>query len=234
MRSVSSARLAVALAALLVIAFAIKSPLSFLTIERTVIASSPSPGARAADTLEIPLRPRSRLCVGPLTLDPATGAANFFLPAAQPGTATLEVVARAPGYRDGTTVRVDIAPPGTPVSAPLRPPPRVVSGNLCVRNRGGRTVRLIGTNNPNWIGIPKTSIDGQELMNQAMALTFIERKRQSILDRLGTIVRHATDLTGGAVPFAVGWLIIVGFVVATPVAILLLFWLALRESGLDD
>jgi hypothetical protein len=36
------------------------------------------------------------------------------------------------------------------------------------------------------------------------------------------------------VPFAVGWLIIVGFVVATPVAILLLFWRALRESGLDD
>jgi hypothetical protein len=234
MRSVSSARAAIALAVLLVLAGAVASLWPFITRDRAAITASPSPGPRSADHVDIPLRPRSELCVAPVTIDTASAVAAFTVNSPTVGTTRVDVLTSAPGYRRRAALDVDLRASGTPVNAPVGPPPRRVTGRVCVRNATRHRIALAGTNNPQWIGVARTSIDGRELQNQAIALTLLEPRSQSILDRLGTIVRHATDLTGGAVPFAVGWLIIVGFVVATPVAILLLFWLALRESGLDD
>jgi len=231
MGSVSSARLAIALAALLLIAGAIKTWWPFVTIERAVITSTPSPGPRVADAIEIPLRPRSRMCVGPLTIDRTTARAAFTVGAPRSGTADLTVVAAGNSYRRAARLDVDLLPAGTPVSARVGSPPRHVTGEVCIRNDGRRPIALFGTSNPEWIGLARTSIDGQEVVNQGMALTLLEERPRSILDRLGTIVRHATDLTGGAVPFVLGWLIVVGFVLITPPAILALYWLVLRDSA---
>jgi hypothetical protein len=200
----------------------------FLTQERVVVTSTPSPGP-TGPAFDIPLAPGSRACVAPVAIDRATGQAQFTLaPTTQP--VTLAVEATAPGYRSRREVRIEHNAKAQSVSAPLSAPSRNVKGDICVRNAGPSRVALAGTNNPVWIGVARTSIDGRELQAQAIALNLLESRRQSLIDRLGTVVHRAVDFTDNLMPFWLAWLLVVALVIGTPFAIFAAFWASLRAS----
>jgi hypothetical protein len=192
----------------------------FLTQQRVVITSTPSPGPRGVP-IGIPLRPGSQLCVAPVELDAHTQRAQVWLWAAQPGPTALQVT---PG---GTTVRPVLTNAPTAVQLPLP----ATGTQVCVRNASASRIRFTATNDPIAIGLAHTAVDGQALQGQAVELELVEAGRQSILGRLGTIVHHAADFTGDLMPFWLAWPLVVALVIGTPLAILFGFWTTLRADG---
>ncbi|HEX7297884.1 MAG TPA: hypothetical protein VF257_02685 [Solirubrobacteraceae bacterium] len=200
----------------------------FLSRERLVVTSTPSPGP-IGPSVGIPLGPGSRACVAPAAIDRSTGQAQFTLaPRTQPASVVLE--AEAPGYRSRREVTIAPNAKAQSVRAPLASPPHDVTGSICVRNAGRSPIGLAGTNNPVWIGLATTSVDGRKLDGQAVALTLLEPERQSLLDRLGTIVHRASDFTGHLMPFWLAWVLVVALVIGTPFAVFAAFWATLRTD----
>jgi hypothetical protein len=198
----------------------------FVTQDRFVATATPSPGP-AGPSFDIPVPPRSSVCVAPTTIDHATGQAQFTLaPTSRPASLTVE--ANAKGYSSIRALSVPASPEQQQVNAPLVAPDRTVSGSVCVRNAGAARVALAGTNNALWIGVPKTSRDGRVLPGQAIALNLLEARKASLLDRLGTIAHRASDFTGHLMPFWLAWLVVVALVIGTPFAIFAAFWTTLR------
>jgi hypothetical protein len=200
----------------------------FVTQDRFVATSTPSPGP-AGPSFDIPLAPGSSVCVAPTAIDPATGRAQFTLaPTSRPVSLTVEANGR--GYRSVRSVRLPASSMQQQVNAPLARPARTVTGSVCVRNAGTSRVALAGTNNAVWIGLARTSRDGRVLPGQAIALNLVETREQSVLDRLGTISSRAADLTGHLVPSWLAWILAVTLVVGTPFAIFAAFWTTLRDE----
>lgn len=203
----------------------------FVTNERTVVTSTPSPGPNGP-ALNIPLAPGSRLCVTPAAIDVATRQAQVALaPTTQ--SVTLAVEASGPGYQSRQDITVAPSAKVQSVNGGLSGPPRNVTGDVCLRNVSDTRVALLGTNNPAWIGLARTTIDGRELENQAIALNLVEGRRQSLVSRLGTIVHRASDFTDGLMPFWLAWIVVVGLVLGIPFAVFGAFWSALRASETD-
>lgn len=204
----------------------------FLTEQRVVFASTPSPGPRATG-IAIPLKPHSRLCVAPVTLDPTVARARFTLAAARPGPARIEVQARAPGYGSDTSLEPSLQRTAMPVAIPIRRPGRAATGTLCIRNAGSSRLLFTGTNDRLSIGAAQTSVDGKKLDGEAIELELLEARTQSVLGRLGTIVHRAADLTGNLMPFWLAWMVVVALVMGTPIAVFAGFWATLRSGEAD-
>jgi hypothetical protein len=200
----------------------------FVTQDRVVATSTPSPGP-TGPSFDIPIPAGSSVCVAPTAIDPATGQAQFTLaPTSRPARLTVE--ASGGGYRSVRDVSMPASPRQQQVNAPLARPPHTITGSVCVRNAGTARLALAGTNNAVWIGVARTSRDGRPLPGQAIALNLIESRRQSLLDRLGTISGRASDLTGHLVPSWLAWILAVALVVGTPFAIFAAFWTTLRSE----
>jgi hypothetical protein len=202
----------------------------FLLRSHPVATSTPSPGPRAS-RLDITLKPGSEACVRPVALDRATAQAQVLVSSRRPGTATLGIEASAPGYRAQRTVTVPTSSEVRGARAAIQPPPRDLTGSVCVRNTGTAPVSLFGTNEATSIGLAQTSVDGRSLgAAPAIKLTLLEARDRSILGRLGTIMHRASDFTGGLLPFWLAWPLVVVFVLAAPFAIFAAFRLAFREE----
>lgn len=199
----------------------------FVTEQRVVVTSTPSPGP-VFSPVPIELKPGSRACVEPLAIDPATARAQVAL--SGKGTATVTVVAEAPGYRHEQAVPVQLAPKPAAVELPITPPSRTLEGKLCVVNTGRTRVNVLATNELPAIGLARTSVDGQRRDNRGMALNLFEAQRHSLVGRLGTILHRASDLTGGLMPFWLTWLLVVVLVVGTPFAIFAAYATTLRDD----
>jgi hypothetical protein len=222
------ARLAALLGLVVALAGALHWWKPFLTQERVVVTSTPSPGP-TGPPVYIPLGPRSRLCVAPAAIDRSTGQAQFTLgPATRPASLALEATGR--GYRSRRELQIAPNAKAQSVSARLASPGHDVTGSICVRNAGRSPVAFAGTNNLLWIGLATTSMDGRKLEGQGVALNLLEADRQSLLDRLGTIVHRASDFTGNLMPFWLAWLVAVALVVGTPFAVFAGFWVTLRAG----
>jgi hypothetical protein len=186
-----------------------------------VITATPSPGPRNAG-IQVPLKAVSQLCVAPVDIDAATEKAQFTLSASRTGPVPLTV---EPG---GAAVRPTLRRSPLAVQVPVTA--NGGQGQVCLRNAGRSRVLLLATNDPISIGLARTSIDGRELPGQAVELELLEARTQSVLGRLGTIVRHASEFTGSLMPFWLAWLLVVALVVATPFAIFAGFWATLRDD----
>jgi hypothetical protein len=216
------------LAALLGLAAALVAALHwwepFLTEQRAVITSTPSPGPRSA-SIDIPLRAGSQLCVAPVDIDTQTAQAQVKVAAAKPGPTPLEV---DPG---AAMTRPALQRAPTAIRLPV-PTPRhdIASGRICVRNASDSRLTFIGTNDPIAIGLARTTIDGKQLDGQAVELALFAAGSESILGRLGEIVHHAADFTGELMPFWLAWPLVVALVIGTPLAIFGAFWWVLRAD----
>jgi hypothetical protein len=201
----------------------------FVTAQRAVITSTPSPGPRSA-AVGISVKSRSEVCVAPVALDRATARAQVTLSASRPGPSPLEVDATAPGYRSAQAVRPMLQRMPSALAVPIARPSRNVTGKLCVRNESRSRLSFIGTNDPLAIGLARTTIDGKEPAGEAIELELLEERTQSVLGRLGAIVHHAADFTGNLMPFWLAWLLVVALVVGTPFAIFAAYWATLRPE----
>jgi hypothetical protein len=226
------ARLAAILGLVVALAAALKWWEPFLTQQRAVITSTPSPGPRSVG-IGVPLKPGARLCVAPVAIDRSTAKAQFTLSSSQPGPAPIVFEAKGGSYHAGAEVRPTLLRTPAPIAFQVIRPPADMTGEICVRNAGRSRLSFIGTNDPISIGLARTRIDGKELSGQAVELELLEARTQSVLGRLGTTVHRASDFTGNLMPFGLAWLLVVALVIGAPFAIFAAFWATLRADETD-
>jgi hypothetical protein len=199
----------------------------FVTEQRVAVTSTPSPGP-AFSPIPIRLKPGSRACVEPVAIDPTTARAQVALSGA--GSATVALLAEAPGYRHQSAARVLLAKRPAAVELPIAPPARTLEGKVCVVNTGRARVNVLGTNELPAIGLARTSVDGQLSQDRGIALNLFEAHRHSLVGRLGTSLHRASDLTGGLMPFWLAWLLVVVLVIGTPFAVFAGYAASLRDD----
>ena len=116
---------------------------------------------------------------------------------------------------------------GTFTCSVYEPPARETAASICIRNRGDRRVALYGaadrTNSRSQV-----RVDGQPVVPD-FGIVFYEREPVSIIERLPTSIERATTFRGPLTEDLL-WVLIVLFVVGTPLGVLLaLFW-SLRDE----
>jgi hypothetical protein len=194
-----------------------------LTLQRETVDSTPSlQGKDVRSVVEVPRG--GRACIGPLPVDAQVRAVQLLLHSApRPGSADLTL--RAAGYTGRARVGPVAAGRDVVSVARLdRAPPVAGDGRLCVRNRGGGTLGLVGTTEAESLSRPSTTVDGTPVPDNDPAVTFLVGEKRDIPSQAGTIAGRIADFTG-ALPSWLVWflgaLVFLGMPVATAAVILL-------------
>jgi hypothetical protein len=201
----------------------------YLTLERTLTAGVPAPAALLAVS-EFPLPAHGTACMGSVAVTPAGEVASFRLRPAKPtprGGPPVELVLSAPGYR--ATLAVPGGYPGGGVALPIAPPRRAEIGTACFVNRGSTTALLDGTTEPRTVSRSRTQIDGRTVVGD-IGLTFLEARPTSLLEHMGEIFDHASNLTDTLVPAWLIWVLAVLVALGVPAAVVTALWRSLRED----
>jgi hypothetical protein len=224
--------------AVIVAGLAVFAP-GYLTRKRDYVAVTPQ-----APTIEpptaFPLPAHATACMDLVALDNHSEQAR--LQAAAPGRRPLplELLLSGPGYRAHARVGPRLAD-GVTVVAPVRPPPRPLTASVCVRNLGGRPVRLAG------VGDRSRSRSGITVNGALSGITFAgytsgvgfvlmfyEREPTSILSRLPLSLRRMAVLRPGVIAPATLWLLLALFVAGVPAAAVWAFARALRHDEVAE
>jgi hypothetical protein len=219
-------RLALVIGLAALVAAGVVWGIPFLSDERDYVAVTPQPDPLVEVSL-IPLRGGQVACMDDAVLDTRSEEArfrvgtNFGPPVPLDLTITgggyterLEVPAT---YRDSEVIRV-----------PIEPPARETAVSICIRNRGDRRVALYGaadrTNSRSQV-----RVDGRPVTPD-FGIVFYEREPASIADRLPTAIQRATVFRG---PLSADllWVVLVLFVVGTPLGVLLALVWSVRDDG---
>lgn len=228
-RRVGLPALAALLAAGLILAGVLLWFRPYLTRKQQSVAEVPAPTALFAVS-EFAVPPRQQACMSSVTVDPNSDLAQFQLRPAKPtpgGGPPIELILSAPGYR--ATADVPGGYPGGGVTLALAPPTRALIGTACFLNRGKTPVLLDGTTEPRTVARPGTTIDGKSVVGD-IALTFLDSRQLSLLDRLGEVFGHASNLTDRLVPVWLIWILAVLVAFGAPIGIVSAFYVALRED----
>jgi hypothetical protein len=189
-----------------------------LAAKHPVVASTPSLQGQQS-IKEVKLARGQLACIAPLPLDPDVREIQMVLRprGSTPTPIAIDLVgdgytgrARFDGYAVG---------PSTLVTARLdRAPTRSSDGRLCLRNLGRHSVGLVGTDEPNSLGLPATRVDGEPIGELDPAVTFLSGDQQSMLQRASTILDRAAGFTG-VVPGAVMWPLALLVFLGIPIAV---------------
>jgi hypothetical protein len=202
----------------------------YLTQTQQPVAEVPTPSALFAVS-EFAVLPHKQACMNSITVDPNNRIAQFQLRPAKPspqGGPPIALVLSAPGYR--ATVDVPGGYPGGGVALPITPPPtHALIGTACFVNRGRTTLLLDGTTEPRTIARSATSINGKSVAGD-IALTFLNSRQLSLLDRLGEVFGHASNLTDHLMPTWLIWILAILVAFGVPLAVVVAFYVALRED----
>ncbi len=204
----------------------------FLTQREQPIAEIPAPSALFSLT-EFPVPANGKACMNSVTVTPDTRVATFSLRPAKAspvGGPLVELILTGPGYSARTLVPGGYG--GGSATVPLAPPKRSLIATACFVNLGRTTVLLDGTNEPRTVSRPSVEIAGQHVPGD-IALSFEEDVPESLLDRLGTVFAHASNLTDGLIPVWLIWLIAPVVAFGVPIALILAFYSALLDDFVD-
>jgi hypothetical protein len=118
------------------------------------------------------------------------------------------------------------------VTVAVRPPPRSLIAQACVRNLGDEGVYLGGVHD-------RSRSRSNVYINDALTalgfvLTFYEREPTSILSRLSVSMQRMAVLRPGVIEPATLWLLLALFAVGVPVAAVWAFARALRADEVAD
>ncbi len=222
---------AAGLMAALVLAGALIWFLPALTRKQQFTAGVPTPPALFA-LAELPVPAHGQACMQTVTITPDSDVAVFRLRPAKPGPAggpPVELLLRGAGY--AAVVHVPGGYPGGSVSLPFAPPRESLIGTACFVNRGRTAVLLDGTTEPRTVARSATTVDGRSVVGD-VALTFLSSRPKTVLDRLGEVFQHASNLTEGLIPVWLVWLIAVTTAIAIPLAAIAALWQALLADEL--
>jgi hypothetical protein len=221
---------AVAIGSVLILAGALLWFEPYLTGAQRSLAEIPSPPAfRAIGAFVVP--PGQQACMASVAITPTSRVAQFQVHPARgtvQGGPPVELVlsgsgyetrARAPGgYTKASTVLLMIVAPG-----------RALIGKACFLNRGMTSVLLNGTTEPRTVSRSATRIGGRPVAGD-IALAFLDNRQRSLLDRLGEIFGHASNLTDRLVPVWLIWILAVLVAFGVPAGTMAAFYVALRED----
>jgi hypothetical protein len=204
-----------------------------LTRERDVVAATPSLTGLFS-VIDLPLRSDQRACVSPVAFDRSTRRARFLISSTSRGGSSLAVEARGAGWIGRGAVASYVPKRTVAAEAVLSPPPpRSLDGSLCILNEGPGTVNLVSTGELRSLVLAETRVDGRLKADQDLALTLLEERPASMLSRMGAVLGHASDFTGGFVPMWLLWPLTVLFVVGVPCGIAAALALGLRGTPAD-
>jgi hypothetical protein len=201
----------------------------YLTVKRQAVAEVPAPAA-LFEVTEFPLPPRGKACMSSVAMVPEGQIAEFRLRPAKPsprGGAPVELVLSAPGYH--AVLSVPGGYPGGNVALPIAAPRHAEIGTACFVNRGATTVLLDGTTEPRTVSRSKVQIDGRTVAGD-IGLTFFEERPRTVLEQLGEIFGHASNLTDDLVPVWMVWVLAVLVALGVPGATIAALWHSLRED----
>lgn len=201
----------------------------YLTREQQPVSGVPAPPPLSSVT-PFPVQPHEQACMSSITIAPNSRLAEFWLsPATRTphGVPPVELALNAPGYR--AVASVPGGYPGGEVSLAITPPRHAEIGTACFINRGATTVVFAGTVEPRAISRSGTLVGGQPVVGD-IALTFLDSRPRSLLDRCGEIFSHVSNLTDRLVPVWLIWALAILVVLVTPGGIVAAFYLALRED----
>jgi hypothetical protein len=229
-REVGLPLLAAALAAALILAGGLLRVKPYLTNDAQPIADIPTPTALTAIT-EFAVPPGGQACMSTVALTPNGDLAQFGFQPVKPTprfAPAVELVLSAPGYR--AAARVPSADVGGEVTLPIAPPRNAVIGTACFVNRGSKPAQLNGTTEPRTVARSATLVDGTSVVGD-IALTFLASRPRSLLDSLGEIFGHASNLTDRLVPVWLIWILAVLVAFGVPIGMVASLYLALQEDA---
>jgi hypothetical protein len=201
-------------------------------LERNGFGTSEIPASPALFALtEFALAPHQSACMSSVAMEPSSQVAEFQLHPVAPdprGGPPVELILSGAGYSsDG---KVAGGYPGGVVAAQIKPPARALIGTACFVNRGTTTTRLVGSAEARSLSRSAMTIDGTAVVGD-VALSFRESRARSLLDRLGAVFGHASELTEHLVPVWLIWVLALVVGLGVPAAVVAAFYLALREDA---
>jgi hypothetical protein len=200
-----------------------------LTLERQTVDSTPSLQGLFVRS-EVLVRGGGRACITPLPLDRDVREVQLLLHARGKEDIPLDVSLRGPGYN--ATTQLTASATGSDVLATGRlssAPTAVSDGTMCVRNRGRRSVGLVGTNEPSSLTTPVTTVDGAPASDVDPAVTFLTGERRDIISEAGTVIDRIAGFTG-VVPAWLLWPLAVVFILGVPAAAAAALFLSVRRT----
>jgi hypothetical protein len=221
--------LAAALMAALILAGALIWYRPYLTARSNAISEVPAPSALFAVS-EFSVPAGGRACMDSVTVNPNSRVAAFMLRPARPtpaGGPPVDLVLSAPGYR--ATLHVPGGYPGGSVALSIASPPRAEIGTACFVNRGRSTVLLDGTTEARTVSRSRVLVDGYTAVGD-IALTFYDSRSRSLLDGLGEVFGHASNLTDRLVPVWLIWLLSALVALGVPCGMTVALYHALRTD----
>jgi hypothetical protein len=169
-------------------------------------------------------------CMEKVSLLPHGDVAQFLLPGtsrASGASAAIELVLTAPGY----VARAQLPPghPGGPVALPISAPSHSELGTVCLVNRGPGVLVLLGSKEARSFPRSQLVIAGTSVVGE-LSLAFLESHTHSLLERVGTVFSHASNLTEHLIPVWLIWILAAVFALGLPAAMLGAFYLSLAQD----
>lgn len=202
-----------------------------LTREREVLVATPSPPG-LFNRLEVRLRPGEHACLTPVPLTPNASAVRVIALARPGADAVLGARVSGPdrrffkgGQSSGWATGRDAV-----VTVEVGAPPVEGEGQVCLYNEGEDPFALIASDEPRTFSATRTSVNDEP--GPQVALSLVDPRPASTLDRLGTVVDRASQLSGGVAPTWLLWPLLVLMALGVPAAVLVA--LADAARGRDD
>ncbi len=222
-------RMATALAAAAIVLGALVWFRPYLTRRQAFPSAVPAPVALGpASTFAVASGVQA--CMYSVAVEPDSRVAGF---RASPATASsaggppVELILEGRGYRTSSLLPGGYR--GGVVSVRVTPPRHSLLATACFVNRGAETVTLAGSTEARTISRSGTTIAGAPVVGD-IALRFLDTRPSSLLDSLGTVFGHASNLTDHLVPVWLIWILALLTAFGVPVAILAAFHRALVED----
>jgi hypothetical protein len=219
---------AAALCLVLILAGALIWFRPFLTEQRGVVAAVPSPPPLTAIS-DFPVSRGKPACMAALGLEKGSQLVQFNVRPEQPGgpTPVVTLVLSAPGY--SATAATQPGFPGGETALSIPQPSRSVIATACFSVRGRGTALIAGSTEGRTATRSSVTLAGKPTPGQ-ITLAFLQTHPRALLDRLGTIFSHASNLTGRLVPTWLVWILALLTIFGVPAGICAALLTALRED----
>ena len=199
-----------------------------LTRERPAVTSTAAP-APVEDASDLVVEPGETLCATRIVLGPRSEVAELHQRMDRDDELPpLTVTASGPGYRSAPAEVPGGESGRRQLLVPIDPPREELIGELCVRNDGDESARLLGTTELRTYTRLQTELDG-EPVDADLTLAFYRAEPQSAVARLPVLVERMAALRGfvGFEPLV--WLVLVAVLLGVPLLVLRALAGALRD-----
>jgi hypothetical protein len=218
-------RAVVAMAACLVAGLAAFG-VPWLTHDRALPASVPSPPALFAIAY-VAVAPGQSACFDDAAIEQHSQQARFRVATGGAPGPALALSARGGGWSQSVPVRGGYAD-GATLQVALRPPSRPVLARVCIADRGARPVRLYAS--ADRTRSRSTAEVAGRPAGRSIWFALFERRRVSLAARLPTVLQRVTAFRPGIVGVWALWVLLAGVIVLLPLVVVLGYRAALRDE----